>query len=400
MRIELISQLGLGSIQHMRVGDCLNKSIGEPECREFRFAVAYVRSSGLSRLALSINSLLERQGRISGAVGIDDGITTVEALEALLKVSSTSTVFHTKSGFIYHPKLYLISGERRAVAIVGSANLTRDGLFRNVEMATAVYLDFELSGDFGVYNQYDSVIKELLDTTHPNVQPITDSTIRTLTTIGLVRREAQTREPGPSVSSKKTAKAKEESAVSDDLEKLFPRLRVPMAPPVGRIGYEDTLLRPQIVVPPSTEAAAAFLMQLSAFDSSHRTDVPGTPEVLVPHAAVVFFPELSFSGRKYPDAYFDVVLNTPMGSEIHEYRLWYYEERATGTRIDEYRLRMDHDTIDLSTPTGGDLLVINKLPEGSTPGYEVTILPQTDPTFSAFFDLCKYEIRGKRWGFA
>lgn len=127
MRIELISQLGLGNIKHIRVGDCLNKSIGESECKEFRFAVAYMRSSGLNRLALSINSLLKRQGRISGAVGIDDGITTIEALEALLKISSTSTIFHTKSGFIYHPKLYLISGERHAVAIVGSANLTRAG---------------------------------------------------------------------------------------------------------------------------------------------------------------------------------------------------------------------------------------------------------------------------------
>jgi hypothetical protein len=139
-------------------------------------------------------------------------------------------------------------------------------------------------------------------------------------------------------------------------------------------------------------------MQLSAFDSSHRSGVPGTPEVLIPHAAIEFFPQLSLSGRKYPDAQFDVVLNTPMGRERHRYRLWYYEERATGTRIDEYRLRMNHDTIDLSASGGGDLLVVNKLPEGNDPVYEVTILPQTDPTFPAFIGSCRFEAQGKRWG--
>ena len=398
MRIELISQLGLGSIQHMRVGDCLNECIREPRCREFRFAVAYMRSSGLNRLALSVNSLLERKGCVSGAVGIDDGITSVEALETLLNISSTSTVFHTTSGFIYHPKLYIMSGERYAITVVGSANLTRNGLFRNVELSAAVHLNFESSVDFKVYNQYDSLVKELLNTTHPNVQPIADSTVQILTIGGLIRREAQTREPGPPIRSRKT-QGREENAASGELEKLFPPLRVPSAPPIGKIGYQQP--QPQVIIPPSTaEAVATFIMQLSNFDSSHRTSVPGTPEVLIPHAAIGFFPNLSFSDHKYPDAYFDVVLNTPTGSERHRYRLWYYEERASGTRIDEYRLRMNHDTVDLSAPGGGDLLVINKLPEGSDPGYEVTILPRRDPTFSAFLDLCKYEIRGKKWGFA
>jgi hypothetical protein len=44
------------------------------------------------------------------------------------------------------------------------------------------------------------------------------------------------------------------------------------------------------------------------------------------------------------------------------------------------------------------LLVVNKLPEGNEPAYEVTILPQTDPTYPAFFDLCTQEAQGKKWG--
>jgi HKD family nuclease len=383
MQIEVLPQVELGGIHRVRIGDVLNATIAAEHCQRLRFAVAYMRVSGLDRLSASIEMLRNRNGRVSGAVGIDERITTLEALEMLRRLSTDSTIFHTVSGYIYHPKLYLMEGERSADAIVGSANLTRDGLFRNVEFATVVHLDFHLSVDFDVYQRYNAVLNELLNPANPNVQPISDATLQVLSQRGAIGREAQTQEPGTALRSKR---ARPQIALDD----LFPPMRVPVAPPAAKA---------PIVVPPAiTGGGSLFIMQLSAFDSSHKTGVSGTPEVLIPHAAINFFPPLSMQGRRYPDTYFDVVLNTPTGRERHQYRLWYYEERAIGTRIDEYRLRLNHDTIDLSSTGGGDLLVINRLPEGSDPAYEVTILPQTDPSFPAFFELCRYEAQGKKWG--
>ncbi len=396
MQIEVIPQVELGNIQRLRVGDVLNRAIAADESQRFRFAVAYARLSGLSRLSVSIEGLLNRGGEVAGAVGVDSGITSVEVLEALQVIAPSSTVFYTISGYIYHPKLYLVNAEQSAVAIVGSANLTRDGLFRNVELATAVYLDFESSTDYEVYQRYETFINELLNTANPNVQPIDDDLLNRLVQAELIKREAQSLEPGPKLPSRRRP-----TASPAGLDDLFPPLRIPVAPPAGSSLVPTTppTPTPQVIVPPATVGiTATFIMQLSVFDSSHRTGVRGTPEVLVPHASVNFFPPLSDGGRRYPDVFFDVVLHTPLGPERHNYRLWYYEERAIGTRIDEYRLRLDHDTIDLTTPGGGDLLVINKLPAGSDPEYEVTILPQTDPTFPAFLALCTREAQGKRWG--
>jgi len=59
---------------------------------------------------------------------------------------------------------------------------------------------------------------------------------------------------------------------------------------------------------------------------------------------------------------------------------------------------MNHDTIDMSAVGGGDLLVINKLPPGVDPAYEVTVLPQTDPAFPAFLDMCREQVQNKKWG--
>ena len=91
-------------------------------------------------------------------------------------------------------------------------------------------------------------------------------------------------------------------------------------------------------------------------------------------------------------------MNTPDGTERHQYRLWYYEERATGTRIDEYRLRLDHVTIDLSAEGGGDLLVISKMPSGADPAYEVTVVGRDQPLFPSFLDRCDRQAQGKKWG--
>lgn len=151
MQIEVIPQVELNNVQRRRIGDVINKSIADAKCRRFRFAVAYMRMSGWDRLAVSIDSLLNRGGHVSGAVGVDNGITSIEALEALRHISADSTVFYTMSGFIYHPKLYLMNGEDQAVAVVGSANLTRDGLFRNIELASAINLDLSSSVDLEVY---------------------------------------------------------------------------------------------------------------------------------------------------------------------------------------------------------------------------------------------------------
>lgn len=398
MRVDVIPQVELGGIRRARIGDLLNSSISDDDSIRFRFSVAYMRVSGLNRLSVSLDSLLNRGGRVSGAIGIDDGITSLEALEMLGKISSDSTIFHTISGYIYHPKLYLIDYKKSALAVVGSANLTRDGLFRNVEIATAVHLDFEDSVDYKVYERYDLLISEFLNTLNPNVQPINEAILKKLKSAGSIKPEATTREPGPETRTGRTKRT------VGPLESLFPPLRIPVAPPQAGL-IKSTAVRKklqkviEVVVPPVLPRLGnTFLMQLSAFDSSHREGVPGTPEVLIPHKAIPFFPRLSLSGRKYPDALFDVALNSPDGQERQRYRLWYYEQRATGTKIDEYRLRLNHETISLSSSGGGDLLVINKLPSGSDPSYEVTILPQTDPTFPAFLSFCTEDAQGKKWG--
>ena len=354
--------------------------------------------SGLDRIAGGIDSLRNRGGIVNGAVGIDDGITSYEALSALGRLSLGSTIVHTVSGYIYHPKLYLINSASSATAIVGSANLTQNGLFRNVEFATAISLDFYDSDDYEVYHRYLAFLEQVLNPDNPNVQSITEELLEQLETADLIQKEVRVSEPGPKVSNTPSREKPVGNLVRGE---LFPPLSVPTAPP--RFGLlkpqkekpRPTTIRPQLpIIPPPVTIGptSTFVMRLSQFDSSHRTGRPGTPEVLIPLDAQDFFPPISITKRKYADAFFDVVLNHPYGRERHSYRVWFY------TIKDEFRLRMNHVTIDLTSPNGNDLLVINRLPDDSDPQYEVTILPTTDPTYGAFLAKCNRESQGKLWG--
>jgi hypothetical protein len=132
-------------------------------------------------------------------------------------------------------------------------------------------------------------------------------------------------------------------------------------------------------------------MQLSAFDSSHRIGVGGTPEVLIPVDAMGFFPATASHGSKYDDAQMRVILNHPSGPEIHDYRLWIYTVKS------ENRLRMNHRTIDLTNPLGGDLLVVSRLTSPAA-NYEVTIVPQSDPSYQFYLSMCTRISNGKLWG--
>ena len=111
MQIEVITQSVIGDMRWRCVGDVLNTVLARPDCQRFRFAVAYMRISGLRLLYGTLQALFARSGHISGAVGIDQGITTMEALDLLCQLSSDSTIVCTVSNYIYHPKLYLVEGE-------------------------------------------------------------------------------------------------------------------------------------------------------------------------------------------------------------------------------------------------------------------------------------------------
>jgi len=318
-------------------------------------------------------------------------------VEHLLSAGATVYGCDTKRSVLFHPKVYLLDGENKGWLAVGSSNLTREGLFRNYEASTIVKLDLTIQGDADYLASYDAWFASLPGAVEDCSQ-IQAADLPGLLADGRLIDEA----------------------VRPEIERIPAPMRrgggrgavvIPPAPPphpearpVARRPKQPAAVPAQAPQPLTAGAARHFAMWLSAFDSSHRRGTPGTPEISLPDAVARFFPPVALSGRQYPDAYFDVLLNDPSGSsKIVGYRIW---QRPPGARVGhaDWRINIKHDTMDLTNPAGGDLILFERLPDGSQPPYEVWIVHPGDPTYAALLARCDRQVQAagqaglKRWG--
>lgn len=136
-------------------------------------AVAFVTQSGLDDLLQSLRQVAAH-GKVSLLTGLYQSVTEPQALRTLLTVQE-----ETRGNFSvslsrepkFHRKVYLLYGKGRATAIVGSSNLTSDGLRSGGELNLVVSLP-----------KYDTAIKRLQrafekDWKHRAV-PLTDTRIK------------------------------------------------------------------------------------------------------------------------------------------------------------------------------------------------------------------------------
>jgi HKD family nuclease len=283
MEVEPLHQIDIGDIEYRSFGEVLSELLHDTDYSEFQFAVAYMKKSGLLRLGSPITSFLENDGNIAGVVGID-GITTRSSLEALVEFAPNSKIFKNPSDRMeFHPKIYFFKGEDKATIVVGSANLTKQGLYQNIEFGYILKLDLNQNSDVSVFHDLEEIMEELLDDSNPNIQPIDENIISKLDEDEELGSESYSGGSSPSTQS-------ESDEGPSAVENLFSDGSggaIPSAPPRTSIN------------PGATEPAKAttFILQLSASDSSHRTGTEGTPMVLIPHDALPFFPELAKSGR-------------------------------------------------------------------------------------------------------
>jgi len=126
-----------------QIGSAIVELLARPSVTRVRFLVAWAKRSGLARLRRPLTAARDRGVFVEAVVGVDEGGATVQGLEELRDLTDSALVFHNPKSpkRTFHPKIYLFDGSGDQVAIVGSGNLTRGGLFGNYEAATIVDVD-------------------------------------------------------------------------------------------------------------------------------------------------------------------------------------------------------------------------------------------------------------------
>lgn len=168
-------------------GNYICSSIKNPVFTDITVFVAFIRKPGLLELKPFIQKAISEKRKVTFFVGRNEFITSKEALELLLELG-VSTYIYNADLFIYHPKVYLFEGNKNRI-ITGSSNLTKTGLFYNVECS--LLLDFSIQDSAGmkVLNQLKDYFSPLLDFSDPNLEFVTQEHIDKLFADGLIPTE-------------------------------------------------------------------------------------------------------------------------------------------------------------------------------------------------------------------
>jgi HKD family nuclease len=191
MKIEFLGH-GIFEEQDNTVGNYLHKSFKDKNYDTFKCFVAYTTLSGLSIFIDELEKVKLNYKKIEFYLGVDDNGTSREALLELLEKEIDTYIYYNptkRTRAIYHPKLYIFNGEKANRILIGSSNLTRPGLFNNVE--TSLAIDF-VSGDFQgekLKRQIEEYFFNFLDKSNQNIKKLDSNLIKYLTVNGLILDE-------------------------------------------------------------------------------------------------------------------------------------------------------------------------------------------------------------------
>ena len=120
-----------------KLGKLLADDLSSGKYNRFTFSVAYAKISGVDALYDPILAFQAAGGTVHATIGIDQKNTSYEALRAVLGFAEDLYIFHNRSlSSTFHPKVYILSGEKHGKVYVGSNNLTNGGLYSNYEVAS------------------------------------------------------------------------------------------------------------------------------------------------------------------------------------------------------------------------------------------------------------------------
>lgn len=187
-----IKFIGVGSDLNLEnsVGNELIKTFESGDYKKAFIVSAFTSHSAINGLQLLAENKIEDFTIITG---IDQKGTSKEALLALLNSLARGYIFYNPSAIIFHPKFYFFEGEDKIKLILGSSNLTSQGLFQNMEASISLEINKDNEENLKHIQDFKSTFATLFDLSDPNLREITPEIIEELVDLGLIPTESERR---------------------------------------------------------------------------------------------------------------------------------------------------------------------------------------------------------------
>ncbi|MBL7767113.1 MAG: phospholipase D family protein [Chitinophagaceae bacterium] len=223
MNINLLGQ-GFEEKSVNSVGNQLIKFFADKNFHTFTGISAFASQAGIRGLSKHIKTAKKHLNIITIVTGVDQKGTSKEALEELLALDINAFVFYQPSITIFHPKIYLFEGDDKCELIIGSSNLTSQGLFTNVEASLHVSIDNSSVSDRKIVEQLKEYFNGIFDYSDPNLKKLNKKLIADLVKAKVVPTEEERK--AAQDKAEKTERKETENIIS----KIFPKRAIAKIP--------------------------------------------------------------------------------------------------------------------------------------------------------------------------
>lgn len=215
IKLQLLSPIDQ-PLNNQRLIDQILQALSTAEFNELQIAVAYAKHGIINVLRDDLIDWKKRGGQIVSYIGIDQKITSREALGLAIELfDAVYIINHRVSTF--HPKIYAFKGPQHGKIIIGSNNLTSGGLEINFESAATIEYSFENHDDKSSFDIFWDSLKQLTNPEMGISLQLSKEIITTLDENNIIAREISV----PGILSEKTLYQKRHSMLDKLFEKSF-----------------------------------------------------------------------------------------------------------------------------------------------------------------------------------
>lgn len=206
MELKFLGQ-GFEDRSEDSVGNQLMKYLSDTDYHTFTAFSAFTSLSAIKGLKKFITNAPKNYSSFNFILGINQRGTSKEALLAVLELKVNSFIFYHNPNLIFHPKIYLFEGDKISKVIIGSSNLTSNGLFANIESSVLITIRQDYKDDVAFLNQLKTYYKGIFDGSDPNLKRITKELIEILVSDGVIPTELERKAELLKIKSEKKTKS-------------------------------------------------------------------------------------------------------------------------------------------------------------------------------------------------
>ena len=174
------------------VGDYLCSSLKDENFNSFHAFSAFTKMSGINIFQKELIEAKNFGKELKFYLGIVEKGTSKEVLDFLIDNTIETWIFCTSSNIIFHPKIYIFKGEKKTRFIIGSSNLTKQGLFDNIEASTLI--EFYITDNQGqkFERQFYDYFSSIINGSDKNVERLDQNVLDDLIKSGFVTEDRYT----------------------------------------------------------------------------------------------------------------------------------------------------------------------------------------------------------------